>query len=286
VPHLRLLSSEEAADKAHSKLTKAQCACNCAASTALGVAFLALSAATMGAPLLIQAAASCIPIPVVCVAPSATKNTYYTGYQHDRADCHGRRGHAPNVTNGCFVWSLLSFRRTNRVRVSVYGGGVVRAVFEALGCLRTGLESRAGVLLFWLESVDDSGALLRLEVPVHHQDGVQYVASGPRPRQLKYHVTVVGDAVRSAVLKHDRRTLVMGVEMPEKRLCRAQAEACTVHFDGSSGPNAAWLYAQPTACEPFKRGLKQLDPERVNCFKNKGERMEQPAGAAPGATMA
>lgn len=72
-----LLSDAERAVKNDSRLSAAQTRRNTAQSAAVFTFYAGLAVATAGSSLLIQAAASLVPVPVGWALPHALKNSYY-----------------------------------------------------------------------------------------------------------------------------------------------------------------------------------------------------------------
>jgi len=267
---------------------------------------------------------SSFPIPPTIIIPTAIKNTYYLGYVHDREQCNQEsnqkkdsgniknrffynyveKGHALNDQNGCFVWSLLSYATVTGVRISIFGGGVVRAVFECSGYVVTGLEVENGVLYFTIvgnialkdllqneinkniirqikESSTKANVTISnlspeakaeiIRIPVHHQDQVQYVSCGDYPSQAKWHVTVKNNQVTNVVIKRDKNEKGM-VDMPEKGDIIAVAESCGLWVNGTSN------VPKPPDEGIIKKIIKNFDYNRLISPK---DRLKQPSNAIP-----
>jgi len=282
-------------EKAHCALRTGQLAGNGAAGAAVLAAYAALAVATAGLSLYAQAATSAVPVPLSWAVPNAGKNIYYLGYLHERSMCNQtsgkdvsshwgvvNRGRA-TVEDGCFVWSLLSYERANHIRITVFGGKTIRAVYEATGFLLTGLMAEDGELKLFIVAGKDTPAV---KLPVHHQDQVQYVSCGEYPKQTKWHVTVVGGKATAAIIKHEGGTGTTGVEMPEKGPIMRAALVCHVWADGSSGnpldPDDHPPKEEYTVHARTARLLRSVDPSRLNLFKNRlRARLVQPEDAVP-----
>ena len=291
-----LLSEQDRRVENASRLTSAQTARNAVQSTAVFIFYAGVTVATAGSSLLVQAAASVIPVPVGWALPNAMKNSYYLGYMHQRGksdvDSDGQRKQrslkervlpvdrdaaSATIYDGIFVFSLLSYPDANKARITVFGGNTVRAAYEATGVLLCSLDIRDGVLQLVLTSgKPGSGKEKSVYVPMHHMDQVQYVSCGLRPYQSKWHVHVVSGRPVSVRVKHPKsKTGAMGVSQPEKAAIKAVAERCQVWQDGSSGcPKPV---DEVSAKQLWKDATQGMDPERLNVFSNRlKKRLEAP----------
>ena len=273
-----------------------------------------------------------LPVAPTSVLPYAGKNTYYLGYMHSRQNCidttdvgdknlkglyanfekyrtnkvskfllpkqitigYVERGEAENSANGCFVWSLLTYEDATSVRIIIFGGGKVRAAYDAYGFVSCSLEKTtadglevviigyeaisafAREQLLLLESDQQGGGKKINRIPVHWQDQVQYVSCGIRPSQSKWHVTVEqGKVIQVAqkISNPDKQSLV---NMPEKPLIIKQAIACKVWVDGTFGDGTE----QPEKQAFYKRLYKNFDFERLYLRSSKN-RIEQHPEASP-----
>jgi hypothetical protein len=300
-----LLTDTERLEKNHSRLSNAQRARNAAQSTAVFVFYAGLTVATAGSSLLVQAAASVIPVPVSWALPNALKNAYYLGYMHQRgktdlgdaeAQKHkslkervlpeDRASGEATVYDGVFVFSLLSYPDANRARITVFGGSAVRAAYEATGVLLCSLDIKQGVLQLVLTSGKaGSGAETSQYVAMHHMDQVQYVSCGERPFQSKWHVVVKNGRPTEVFVKRPKsKTGMAGVTQPEKAAIKAVAERCRVWADGSSG--CAKPEGEISAKTLWKEATLNMDPERLNLFHNRlKKRLESPEWTRPPAPL-
>ena len=198
---------------------------------------------------LILAAAA--PVPIAMLQPFVSKNAYAAGLMRLRRDnevdddgvekkyplfkwaikgarpvlniasMHFMQAAAP--PNGVYVWAMMSFRKANTIRITVYGpGNPSPRVFQASGCdIATALEMRDGKLtmvIYERNTTDEKECTLGVDP----RDGVQIVTCGNRPRLTKHYVSVDGGSVSLQTVYDNSRTWMMGVMNPQRNYTDAR----------------------------------------------------------------